>query len=121
MKARILDDSEYGRLEGRDVSLLVPYVRASDLRIAVVESYDQIVANLAIVRMPMLEGVQIDPGHRNAGVTRALLNTAFGLARSWGYSWAFAGSADDKHSKRLERLGGEFIPMKAYAIPLGGK
>jgi hypothetical protein len=76
---------------------------------------------MTVLRATHFEGAWIDPEHRNAGVTRGLMRLAADIARErWDNQWVFAGSADERMTDVLGRLGAVRVPMDTYMIGLGG-
>ena len=64
------------------------------------------------------EGAWIDPAHRNAGVTRALMRLTWEVAKLAGRTWAFSAAADDKMRSILTRLGAAKVEAETYVFPL---
>lgn len=121
MRARVLPASEYARLERTGMPLF-PGVRPEDVDVVVVEDGEKVVACMTVLRATHFEGAWIDPEHRNAGVTRALLGLATALAECRGSQWVFAGAenGDERMRGILARLGGTRAPMDTYVLPLRG-
>ena len=120
MIARVLPPSEYGRLERTGVPSLAPYVRPEDLATVVVEDGEKVVARMTVLRATHFEGLWIDPAARNAGVGRSLLKEAGKVAHQWTDQFVFAGAADDRMREILHRVGGVWIPMDLFLLPLEG-
>jgi hypothetical protein len=124
MNARILPVEEWSRLDGTDLSALLPYVEPQNVAVVVVEDdAGAIVASVSAIRVTHLEGLWISPEARgNAGVFRALIRLAFAIPEARGESWAFGGAADadDRMDSLCRRLGGRPLPVKFYAMPTGG-
>lgn len=117
---RTLDYSEWGKLRDGALTTLLQYVDPMDVAVVAVEQGKKIVASVSVVRVVHLEGIWIDPEHRNAGVTRSLMNKAVECAQGWtGAGWVIGGAADDRMRDILTRLGGVKIPMESYALSLG--
>jgi hypothetical protein len=92
-------------------------MRPEDVQPVVVESDEgEILASLAVLRVAHLEGMWVNPSHRNGGVVRALIRGVVPIARQWSNGWAFGGAADDKMRAILKGLGGVKIPMDLYAL-----
>lgn len=119
MKTRVLPPEEYWRLERTGIPLF-PRVRPEDVSVIVVEEEEKVVACMTILRANHFEGAWIDPEHRNAGVTNALLSASSEMARCSGSEWVFAGAADDHMRSILDRLGANKVPMDLYILDLGG-
>jgi GNAT superfamily N-acetyltransferase len=119
MKARILTVDEWGKLDQTQLPALLPFVSPENIAIVVVEDEGEVVASMAVLRATHFEGAWIKPTHRNAGVTRALLRHATALARVRGEHWVFGGSADERMTHLMEKLGGQQVPMELYALWLG--
>jgi len=123
MIARILPPEEWDRVR-HNAPMLADYVNPGDVALVVVEEGERIVATMTVMRATHFEGAWIDPGERNGGVTRSLLNLAVDVARGWGQSWAFGGAqegpAGDQMRGILTRLKGRRMPVEFHALPLGG-
>jgi len=119
MITRILPKEEYGRLERTGIPQL-PKVRSEDVTIVVVEDEEKIIASMMVLRATYFEGAWIDPDHRNAGVTRGLLDLASEVAQMRGSQWVFVGAADDHMRSILDRLGAAKLPMDSYILNVGG-
>lgn len=121
MNARILDASEWDKLAHTELPVLLPHMRPEDTMIVVVEDdAGAVVASIAALRVTHLEGLWIDPAHRNGGVGRALIRALLPLARCWGGSWAIGGAASDTMRDFLTRVGAVKIPAEFYALSLAG-
>jgi len=121
MRARILRPEEWGKLDGRDLSKLLPYVEPENVAVCVVEDEaGEIIGCLAAIQVTHLEGTWIAPEHRGkAGALRALLRQAFAVPQARGERWAFGGTDGDSVKGFLERLGGKPLDMQFYALPTG--
>ena len=126
MKARILRHEEWGRLDGQGLSSLLPFVEPQNIAVVVVEdTAGEIVACLSAIQVTHLEGTWVAPKYRgNAGVMRALLRQAFAVPEVRGEHWAFGSVMADGEPGLvdgfLRRLGGQQMPVRLYALPLGG-
>lgn len=122
MTTRVLPPSEWGRLAGRDIALLLPYMHPEDTDVVVVEKDGAIVACLGAFRMTHLEGVWIDPEHVNAGVARSLLNTTLALAKGRTQSSVWVASGSDQMDGIAARLpdAERCLPMalERFVIPI---
>lgn len=118
MKARILPQSEWGRLAATNLCELLEKVGPDEVDVVVVEDGDTVIACIGVLRATHFEGAWIEPEHRNAGVTRALLRLASEVAST---RWVFAGAAEDHMRSILDRLGGVRLPMDTYIVDLGGE
>jgi GNAT superfamily N-acetyltransferase len=88
----------------------------------VVEKAGKPVASLGVVRVTHFEGLWIDPAHRNAGVSSALIRKAIEQAREMSkQDFVFGGAADERMRTILERLGGQRMPLDFYALWIGGQ
>lgn len=117
----MLPPEEYASLERTGIPLF-PGIRQEDVAVVVVEDGGKVVACMSVLRATHFEGAWIDPEHRNAGVTRGLLNLAKEIAKSrWENDWVFAGAADDKMRDVIGRLGGVALPMDSFVLSLGGE
>jgi len=119
MRARVLPTEEYARLERTGIPLF-PRVRPEDVSVVVVEDEEKVIASMTVLRASHFEGAWIDPEHRNAGVTNALLELSKDVARCQGSEWVFAGAADDQMRGILGRLGANKVEMDLYVLDLGG-
>ena len=119
MRTRAIPSGEWERLPERPA--LLDHVHPQDAQVLVVEDGDRIVGYLMAARVTHLEGLWIDPEHRNrAAVGRALRNAAPGLAERWGHSWAWAGSDTPLVKRVLERLGAARLALESYVFKLEG-
>lgn len=124
MKARILGHEEWGRINSPGLPELLPFVEPQNIAVVVVEDDEgEIVASVAAMQATHFEGLWIKPEQRgNAGVFRALIRQAYALPRLRGERFAFAGSGigDEGMDSICERLGGRQMPVKFFALPVGG-
>jgi hypothetical protein len=129
VNARILPVEEWGRLDGTDLSPLLPYVEPQNIAVMVVEDdAGEIAAHWCALQVTHFEGIWVAPKYRgNAGVIRPLLQLAYTLPRSRGEHWAFTGAEDTEErglDRRVDviirRLGGVPLPMKLYVLPVKG-
>jgi hypothetical protein len=120
MKARVLPREEWSRLEVTQLPQIGPLMRPEDVQIVVVEVGERIISTIAVLRVTHFEDLWIDPEYRgNAGAARRLLKVAISEARRFS-TWAW-GSSDTEHmTDIIERAGGVPLPVKSFAIPLGG-
>lgn len=118
MTVRVLPVEEYPRLE-KQGPLALPFI-PGQTDIVVVEDEKEIVARMMVMRMTHLEGVWIDPAHRNAGVVNALLRESVRVASAWPDKWVLAGAADDTMRDILNRMKGAWWPGEFYMLGLGG-
>ena len=124
MNARILAPEEWSRLDGIDLSKLLPYTEPQNIAVCVVEDEaGKIVACLAALQVTLLEGTWIAPEHRKkAGTLRALLRQAFAVPRVRQERWAYgtAETGNEEIHMYLSRLGGVQMPVTLFALPVGG-
>lgn len=122
MSARLLEPNEWGRVPAGSLPTMLPDLSPENCSIVVVEdSGGEIVAALGVLRVLQFEGLWVAPAHRNAGVERALLREAVGVARGISPSkWAFCALADESMEKRVSRLGGQKMPLSLWTMPLEG-
>lgn len=120
MTDRILPQSEWNKLDGREIARAIPYMRPHDVQIIVVEDGPKIVGAWAVLRVVQLEGVWIDPDYRKRGsVARRLLNRTLEVARSLAPHWAFTGAETPEVADLLTKhLGAVKYPADQYLIPL---
>lgn len=120
MRARVLEPAEWAKAEVSGMPPLVPYVSPENIAIVAVEDdAGKVLACMTVLRASHFEGVWIDPEHRNAGVTRALLNLATEIVRGRGESWVIGGSADKRMTRLLKRLNGHRLPLEFYTLKIG--
>jgi len=122
MKARILEPHEWQRLESGGE--LIKHCDPQNIQVVVVEKDGQIVASVCLLRITHFEGLWIKPEERgNPGIFRALIRKAYGIPRGRGETWAFGGAeyGDDKMGAICNRLGGNWLPVSFYALPVGEK
>lgn len=97
-----------------------PYVSPENVSVVVVEDDGgKVIACMTVLRATHFEGAWIDPAHRNAGVTRALLRLASAIAMARGEQWVFGGAAGDQMRDILQRLDCRHLPMDLYAVWVG--
>lgn len=119
MSARVLPPEEWHRL-GDQRAAFYSSVNPEDVRVLVVEEGEEIVATMAVLRIPHLECFWMAPDKAgNAGVTRALLRAAFREARDYSPNWFVANSDCEETNETLCRLGGEFLPIHTYRFRVG--
>ena len=98
MIARVLPKEEWQKVSHLEIATLVDLVRPEDIKIVVVESGEEIVATMSVIRMTHLEGTWVHPDHRNGVRYYVQLSSSresgaragFGLARiltTCGTSW----------------------------------
>ncbi len=120
MKVRYLPANEWVKIQKPQIPPLFPYVNPSDVAVIVVENDDgEVIACVSALKITHFESLWIHPDHRgNAGVGRALLRKAFGIASAWGSKWVFGDIESEQMKGFVERLGGIEIPAKFYAVSL---
>lgn len=120
MVTRLLPSDEWKRLDGSEIAKALPYHNPEDVQIVVVEDAGEIVGTWAILKVPQLEGVWIDPRYRKRGsVAKRLLDRTLAVARTHAPFFAFTGSQTEDVSRLLEKhLGAKKLEMDAYVIPL---
>jgi hypothetical protein len=113
---RVLPPEEWPRL-GEQRAAFYSSVNPEDIRVVVVEEGADIVAAMAVIRIPHLECFWMAPEKTgNAGVTRALLRGAFDEAKGFAPHWMLANSDSERTSETLKRLGGEWLPVHTYML-----
>ena len=121
---RRLPPEEWGVL-GDESAAFFCSVRPEDVAVFVAEDRGVIVGHVAVVRAPFLERWWVDPDlYGNAGVTRGLLRAATVQAREWAPQWVIAhgdNAMEAAMAKTLIRLGGEFLPVHTFMLPLHGR
>ena len=117
--ARILPREEWTRLDA-ECSDFCETVAPEDVAVVVVEEGGAIVARMVVLRRPQLEGFWMRPDKiGNAGITRALLRAAFAKAGEWAPHWVVANAdTSGPMQKTLERLGGQWMPVHTFMVPL---
>lgn len=116
--ARILPREEWGRLPDEIVAFLGT-MNADDASVVVVEEGREIVARMVVMRVPHLESFWMAPDKLgNAGITRALLRGAVTQAREWAPNWIYANADNEETMRTLGRLGGRYMPMHTFLMPL---
>lgn len=124
MRTRILPAEEFAKLADVEMPVLHPYVPPRDIDVVVVEDdAGKVIASMNVFRATHFEGAWIAPGHRTAGVTRALLRMVNALAAARGASWVFATAehGDARMLKVLDRLKGVQMPVEMVVLPVGGE
>jgi len=120
MEARVLPVNEWNRLNVTELPVLLPYFRPEDVNVVVVEEAGAIVASLAVMRVPHLEGVWIEPSRRGSPeLVRKLMSGAAYASRKWSSGWVMAQSATDHVSDLITRLGASKVPVETFIVPLG--
>lgn len=115
---RILPREEWDRLDA-DVRALYDTMSPEDVAVVVAERDGEILARLAVLRVPHFESVWLAPeAQGNAGITRALLRAATAKACEWAPNWIYANSDNDTTSETLKRLGGTWLPMHTFMLGL---
>lgn len=88
--SRLLPPAEWGRLSGRELATVLPHVPERDVQIVVIEDGDQIVAYQAVLRLPFLGGLWVDPAYRHRpGIWRPLVSATWQAVHRWTDRWAF--------------------------------
>lgn len=118
MITRVLPPEEWHRASVAGLPLL-PGVPEKDVSIVAVESEGRVVACLTVFKAPHFEGLWIDPEHRNAGVSRGLMDLAEKVVKSWGNEWVFAAAEDERMRTILGRVGAVKLPIDSYVMSLG--
>lgn len=120
MTTRILPPEEWVRLAETDIPSILPYTRAEDVQIVVVEDKDRIVGAWAVLRVVHLEGVWIAPEYRKRGTVAArLLAATMKVARQWAGRWAMTAAETDDIRRLIEKhLGGVRVPGDIYVVPM---
>lgn len=87
---RVLPSAEWPRLAGSELATVLPYVAVDDVQIVVVEDGDRIVAYQAVLRLPFLGGLWVDPAYRHrVGLWRRLVPATWDAVKRWTQQWAF--------------------------------
>jgi len=116
--ARILPRDEWWRLKAEDAAFFST-VNPDDVAVVVVEEAGEIVAQMGVLRIPIIEAFRMATEKvGNAGVTRALLGAVREQAMKWAPYWLHAYAGDDAMGKVLLRLGGEPLPVQPFNLPL---
>lgn len=121
MTHRILLPSEYARLAGMTLDVLLPHLPA-DACVLVVEDADgRVVACTSFFPMWHLEGTEIHQDYRHhPSVVRHLLTGIRETARDLGADRILTAATDDDIRGYLERLHAEPLPDAThYVWPLG--
>ena len=121
MTSRVLPPEEWHRLPGEQLSGLLQYAMPEDVRVAVVESGDEIVGHCMILKLTHLEGLWINEEHKNAGVAGALMGRITETAREMARNFVIAGAedGDDKMLSLMARLGADRLPVSFFTLRLG--
>ena len=122
MITRILPPSEYQKLLGTELGILVESGRIPEnTEVLVVEDGDRIVGCWSLMRYYHCEGIWIHPDYRlKPSVTRRLWTGMQDLAAMKGINVLLTGCLQRKIQRLLERAGAVQIPGLTYAIPVGG-
>ena len=120
MIARVLDPSEWGKLEVTGNEPMHAYVPEEKMSVVVVEDEGAIVGTITIMQVTHLESAWISPSYRgNAGVVSKLLKATFEESRKVSGGWVMCQSTSDSWSDILKRLGGVKIPVETFIIGKG--
>lgn len=122
MKSRVIKQSEWASIRPENAAPCFPYVDPDNVDVVVVEDDGgKVVGAMTVLRATHFEGAWIDPAHRNAGVTRAMLRLASSIAMSRGDQWVFGGreTGDENMLGVLHKLNAQHLPMELYAIWVG--
>ena len=115
--ARILPPEEWDRLG--DAADLYRTMNPEDAAVIVVENGGAIVARLAVLRVPHFESLWLAPeAIGNAGIARAMVRAATKKAAEWAPHWIMANADNDATCKLLERIGGHWLPVHTFLLPL---
>lgn len=116
---RTLPKNEWHRLPGDQTLLgLLP---EHDIRVTVAEVDGEIVSHLFVMRVTHLEGLMIKPEFKgNPRLAMGIFEQAQKEAREFGTDWAWGASDTSLMSHIITRVGGKELPVKSYAIPIGG-
>jgi hypothetical protein len=115
---RFLPPEEWSRLDP-EAAAFYATMAPEDVAVVVVEEGENIVARMAVIRVPHFESFWMAEHVKgNAGVTRSLLRAATKQARKWAPKWIMANAEDDAMCKTLERLNGRWLPVQTFMLPL---
>ena len=124
MRVRILGPEEWHRVNASGMDGLLAYTEPQNIAIVAVENdKNEIVASVAALQVTHFEGLWIAPEERgNAGVFRSLIRQAYALPQTRKEKWVIGAAEDgDRAMDALcTRLGGRSLPVKFYAMPVGG-
>lgn len=121
MKARVLSPDDWALLDDLHPAQLARTLPEGAAAVVVVEHGGEIVGTLTVAQITHLEGLWIAPEFRgNPRLSMALVEAAFAEVRKTGADWAWGGSDTEHVSDIIARVGGVEIPIKSYAIPVGG-
>lgn len=104
-----------------DAVALFETLNPEDVAVVVVEDGGEIVAQVGVVRAAMLEYLRVSPAaFGNAGIARMLMRGAAEAAAAWTPHWAIAHAAigGDGIREMLERIGGQWLPVHTFMLPL---
>lgn len=120
MKTRVLKPEEWGKFEGDQLPPMFPYVSPENVDIVAVEDDEgSLIACMTVLRVTHFEGAWVNPAHKGAGATRAMLRLASAIAQSRGEQWVFGGANEDTMRGILQRMGGRHVPMELFALWVG--
>lgn len=123
MRVRILRPEEWHRINTPGLPAMLVYTEPQNISVVVVEDdAGEIVASVCALQVTHFEGLWIKPEERgNAGVFRSLIRQAYEIPRSRKESWVFGGAenGNDQMNALCEDLGGQPLPVKFYAMPVG--
>jgi len=120
MAARILAPEEWGRVDGLDISALLPFFKPENVHLVVVEKEGEVVATWAAMRQVTFEGLWVHPEHRRGKVIPQLLRTTFDAAKPWANSYGVTWSKDEAVSRQIRKLGGQRFDAETFFLATGG-
>jgi len=119
MTTRLLPQREWDRLSGTPLCAILATHTEDDCKVLVVETDEgQIVGQWALVGLPHLEGIAIDPHHQKGGaVGRRLLQGMRALLKAQGIPTVLTAAADgDTHvAGLLAHLGASPVGAQFYS------
>ena len=121
MTTRILPKSEYDRLKGTELGILIETkTMPEQTEVVVVEDGDTIIGCWSLMMFYHCEGVWIHPSYRmKSSVARRLWVAMQSLASKHGIRRMLTGCLDRGIQEVLEKHGAVQIPGLTYAIPVG--
>lgn len=122
MALRELPSAEWHRLEGFGHFATCPLPNPAYATILVDEDEDGVICGSWFAHtVVFLEGLHIDPAHRNPGAARRLFHGMITLLRERGVKAAFTITIDEAVGVLADKAGFARVPGTLHLLTLGGK
>lgn len=119
MTSRILDPSEWPRLDEAGAETVWRLLDPERSQILVIEDQGQIVGTLTLMHVLHAECLWIKPSHRRGfGVIKRLLDGMWAGAHAAGAKALWSGSVSDVMTNILHRIGASEVPGRSFVVPV---